>query len=105
MILNDASADDILNDPDAGIVDSGTNQTILRHHSFFTYIIPSQSTITTISTLQSRLGDGYGEAKFTLPSGTLITIRDAMYALDKTNTRIHNTHKKEVEADLAKMIK
>jgi hypothetical protein len=69
------------------IVDSGTSHTILRSKECFTQITPSHRTMTTIMG-SDQIEEGHGPATITLPRGTSIHIRSAIYAPNATKNLI-----------------
>ena len=69
------------------IVDSGTSHTILKCRDYFTHIIPSHRSMTTI-TGSNQIEQGHGPAIITLPHGTTIHIKSAVYAPNATRNLI-----------------
>lgn len=82
MVLHDIQRNTKEN-PYYCIVDSGTTHSILKHKEFFCHIIKSQRKLTTIMG-QHQLEERYGPATVTLPHGTRIQVKSAIFAPQAT---------------------
>lgn len=88
MILNrqDPSTSS-LDDKRTCIVDSGISHTILRRCEYFTHITPSHRQMTSIMG-SNQIEKGHGPTTITLPQGTIIHIKLAIYAPHATRNLI-----------------
>lgn len=76
-----------LDDPNTGIIDSGTSHTILKQSKYFDVITPSSRSITTIAG-PNNIEEGKGNATIILPGGTKIIAPAAIYAPKATQNLI-----------------
>ncbi|KAM1358219.1 hypothetical protein FF2_044719 [Malus domestica] len=61
------------------LADSATTDTVLRERIYFTYFVPKNAPLTTLSG-PSNLIEGYGNARIMLSNGTILTIAEALYS-------------------------
>ena len=64
---------------DECLADSGSTNTVLKHKKFFSELSPAETPIGTISGV-CNLIEGSGRAHIILPSGTQLTIENALYS-------------------------
>lgn len=76
-----------LDDPNAGIIESGTSHMILKHSKYFDVITPSSRSITTIAG-PNHIEEGKGKATIVLPRGTKISATVTIYAPKATRNLI-----------------
>src|SRR5450759_3717612 len=68
-----------LSDEHTCILDSRTSHTILKDKQYFQEIYPSNRPVTTITGV-NHIEEGHGPAQLSLPNGTTIKIKSAIYA-------------------------
>ena len=61
------------------LIDYATTHTVLRHRQLFMDFIPCKSSVVTMIG-SSYVIEGRGHARFLLPNGTMIDVKDTLFA-------------------------
>ena len=79
MDKNCGYSQNMRNGGDICLADSATTHSILRDRKYFSNLVLAKVKVTTISG-QSDVIEGSGKAQIMLPNGTILSIKNALYA-------------------------